>query len=408
MQRKSENSVDRRTAIRLGKYRAVMELLLVSPYHGGSHQAWAEGYLRHSQSKIHLLTLPARYWKWRMHGGAVTLARRFNELALKPNVLLATDMLDLTTFLALTRSRTADIPTVLYMHENQLTYPLPEDPGKGPMRRQAGERDLHYGFINYASMTAADLVLTNSEFHRRELLQAIAGFLRRFPEYRSLAEVPALESKTQVLPVGVDLAELLSARSSERSQPPLILWNQRWEYDKDPDSFFSVISKLADRDVLFQLALCGEVFERTPKALEAIQERLGNRIAHVGFAPRESYLQLLWKATLTISTALHEFFGIAILEAALCETLPFLPRRLSYPELIPEQFHHHIFYDRQEDLLERLVWALTHPVEIRELTAELSGSLTSYSWEEIAPQYDRLFEDLMAGGNRRMGGRGSE
>ena len=44
---------------------------------GGSHQAWAEGYAAHSAHMVELLTLPARFWKWRMHGGAVTLARRW-------------------------------------------------------------------------------------------------------------------------------------------------------------------------------------------------------------------------------------------------------------------------------------------------------------------------------------------
>jgi hypothetical protein len=56
-----------------------MKILLISPYRGGSHQAWAEGYQAHSVHEVTLLTLPDRFWKWRMHGGAVTLARRFLE-----------------------------------------------------------------------------------------------------------------------------------------------------------------------------------------------------------------------------------------------------------------------------------------------------------------------------------------
>ncbi len=54
-----------------------MKILILSPYHGGSHQAWAEGYQQHGRHPTTLLTLPARFWKWRMHGGAVTLARQF-------------------------------------------------------------------------------------------------------------------------------------------------------------------------------------------------------------------------------------------------------------------------------------------------------------------------------------------
>ncbi|MFN2136074.1 MAG: DUF3524 domain-containing protein, partial [Candidatus Promineifilaceae bacterium] len=33
-----------------------MQIFLVSPYHGGSHQAWAEGYVRHSAHQVNMLT----------------------------------------------------------------------------------------------------------------------------------------------------------------------------------------------------------------------------------------------------------------------------------------------------------------------------------------------------------------
>ncbi|MBK9052142.1 MAG: DUF3524 domain-containing protein [Chloroflexi bacterium] len=45
-----------------------MKLLLISPYHSGSHKAWAEGYARHSQHEVRLLTLPGQFWKWRLQG----------------------------------------------------------------------------------------------------------------------------------------------------------------------------------------------------------------------------------------------------------------------------------------------------------------------------------------------------
>ncbi len=127
-----------------------ISVLLISPYDSGSHRAWLEGLQQNSRHETAVLRLPGRFWKWRMHGGAVTLARRFLEQNLQTNVLLATGMLDLTTFLALTRPFTHQTPVALYMHENQLTYPLPEDGRFGPMRRQKGERDLHYSFINFA------------------------------------------------------------------------------------------------------------------------------------------------------------------------------------------------------------------------------------------------------------------
>jgi len=90
-----------------------MRVLLLEPYYGGSHRRWADGYLRTTSHDLTLLTLPAQAWKWRMQGGAVTLARQFRDLQQRPDVILASDMLDLTVFRALTRDLTSDFPSAL-------------------------------------------------------------------------------------------------------------------------------------------------------------------------------------------------------------------------------------------------------------------------------------------------------
>ena len=47
---------------------------------------------------------------------------------------------------------------------------------------------------------------------------------------------------------------------------------------------------------------------------------------------------MLSRADWVLSTASHEFFGIAVVEAMLMGCLPWLPDRLSYPELVPAQY----------------------------------------------------------------------
>ncbi|MBN1630135.1 MAG: DUF3524 domain-containing protein, partial [Thermoleophilia bacterium] len=123
----------------------------VEPYFGGSHKYFLRALAEHSRHDFTLFTLPGRHWKWRMQGGAVTLAARAASAAHQaahqaaPTVLLATDMLDLTTFLALAGPPLDRTPVLLYFHENQLTYPLP--PGV--------ERDLGYALKNITSALAA-------------------------------------------------------------------------------------------------------------------------------------------------------------------------------------------------------------------------------------------------------------
>lgn len=378
-----------------------MKIALISPYHGGSHRAWAEGLRRRSAHEVTFFTLPARFWKWRMHGGAVTLARRFLQSGGRPDLLLATDMLDLTTFLAMTRQHTARTPAVLYMHENQLTYPLPKEGTTGPMRRQKGERDLHYAFINYASMVAADCVLFNSRYHRRSFFDALPNFLKHFPEYNELQTIEDISAKSHVLPAGLDAAWLQAseapneAASTKREHPPLIIWNQRWEYDKNPAAFFQALYAIAEEGIPFRLALCGEHFRRRPVEFEEAQERLAEQIVHVGYAERERYRSLLWEAEVTVSTAIHEFFGISILEAITCQTFPILPRRLSYPELIPEAFHRRCLYEDEDGLVQRLRWALTRRDEAAEAAAALAPEVAAFAWREVTPRYDALFQRIV-------------
>ena len=382
-----------------------MRILLLSPYHGGSHRAWAEGYARHSAHEVQLLTLPARFWKWRMHGGAVTLARLWLEGAAAPgtggsetrpytpDLILATDLLDLTTFLALTRRQTAAIPTALYMHENQLTYPLPDDPTTGPMRRQLGERDQHYAFINYASMLAADRVFFNSRYHLETFFATLRPFLRHYPEYNELESIAALRAKSDVMPVGIDLRRLDPPVAADAGQPPLILWNQRLEFDKQPERFMAALLELASEGVPFRVALCGERFGRPGEAWLSGIAALGDRLVFDGYANEEQYRRLLWEATLTFFTADHEYFGISILEAVYAHTLPLLPARLSYPEIIPAPFHAACLYRGRGDLLARLRRSLADPLAARATAHDLAAAVAAYDWLHMAPLYDRVLEE---------------
>jgi glycosyltransferase involved in cell wall biosynthesis len=375
-------------------------VLLLSPYHGGSHAAWADGYRHHSRHRVQIMSLPARFWKWRMHGAAVTLARRFNEAGYTPDLILATDMLDLAAFLALTRKRISRLPVVLYMHENQLTYPLPSDGSTGPMRRQLGERDRHYAFINVSSMLAADEVWFNSSYHLESFYAALPSFLRHFPEYRELGSIKLLRRKSRVVPVGIDLRRLDHGRSAFRSstmpdRPPLILWNQRWEYDKNPGAFFGALAALTDDAIPFRVALCGQQYGRQPDEFAAGLQQLGERVVHAGYAPPAAYARLLWEADIVISTAHHEFFGISILEAIYARALPILPARLSYPELIPRRFHSTCLYKDQDGLITLLREALANGPEAQITAKALAAETARFDWQHIGPTYDRLLRQAL-------------
>ena len=275
-----------------------MKILLAEPFLTGSHDVWSREYCERSAHEIFLLELGGRHWKWRMHGGAVTLARRFLDGSFDPDLILASDMLDLTTFLALTNSRTAGMKTALYFHENQITYPWSEnDPDI------TSERDANYGFINFTSALVADEVFFNSQYHMDSFLRGLGPFLDGFPDHKELDAIKEIEEKSQVLPLGVDLKRFdVHEGAKEPLRPPLILWNHRWEYDKNPDEFFRALFELHSEDLDFQVALLGERFSKSPPVFEEAERRLGESIIHSGYVEDlEEYARWLHRADILLS-----------------------------------------------------------------------------------------------------------
>ena len=227
--------------------------------------------------------MSARFWKWRLHGGAVTMARKALQAVadgFKPDVILASSMVNVPAFLALTRAELSGVPVAFYLHENQLTYPLRPDE----------KRDLAYGYVNYLSCLASDRVVFNSEFHYDEFMRALPGLLRTFPDYTHLATVQEIRAKSSVLHLGMDLQahDQFALDYSDHAwgpsmPPPIVLWNQRWEYDKDPEAFFRVMNRLDDANCRFRLILAGKHFEEQPYHFEEAFERYAERILHYGY-----------------------------------------------------------------------------------------------------------------------------
>lgn len=370
-----------------------MKICLVEPFHAGSHAAWAEEYARCSRHEVELLTLSGRHWKWRMHGGAVTLARQFMASGCEPDLLLASDMLDLTTFLALTRKKTSGLPTALYFHENQLTYPWsPTD--ADPVQ----QRDAHYAFINYTSALAADAVLFNSRYHFETFAEQLPAFLKSFPDQNELESLAHLRAKSAVLPLGLDLQRLDNLRPKtpkDAAEPPLILWNHRWEYDKGPEEFFAALYRLQEEGLAFEVAVLGESYRQVPPVFAEARQRLGERIVQFGYAKDfADYARWLWRADILPVTSSHDFFGASVVQAIYCHCTPLLPRRLAYPEHLPAALQGRFLYEGFDDLLGRLRELLKNP--FRE-TGELSAHVARYDWGELTGRYDELFATLGRG-----------
>lgn len=366
-----------------------MEIALLEPFYAGSHRQWADGLQKHSTHSIECFTLPGRHWKWRMHGGAIALADQlvahYSQPGRLPDLLLVTSMTDLTVLRALLPSKWASVPAVYYFHENQLVYPWsPVDPDV------AEKRDRHYGFIQIASALAADQVWFNSAWHRDIFLRAVDEFLKPLPDQQLPETSLRIAAKSHVKHLGLDLRSFIRPVGRAKAHPsPTLLWNHRWEYDKDPDAFFHSLFELADENLPFRLIVTGESYSRQPAIFELARKRLAKRIIHFGFCrDRSSYISLLHQSDLLPVTARQDFFGMAVVEAIAAGVVPLLPDDMVYGEHLNDEsalYSRGHFTERLRGLISG--WppgcASTNPQHV-----------LRYDWLNQAIQYDRAFESI--------------
>ena len=363
-----------------------MQILFLEAFFGGSHRAFAEGLQRHTRHTIELVTLPDRFWKWRMRGAALYLAPRLPPLT-RFDLIVATNLVSLSDLMALLAP--GRLPAVVYFHENQLTYPV----------ASGDRRDVHFGFTDITTALAADEIWFNSHSHRDAFLAALPAFVRQMPDARPAWITAAIEDRASVLYPGCEFPPPAPPQPSAASPepPPLIIWNHRWEFDKNPEAFFETLYTLADRGRAFEVAVLGECFQDQPQCFLAAQERLGKRIVHFGFAPaKDDYHRWLQRGHVVVSTARQENFGYAVVEAVRLGCLPLLPRRLSYPEIIPGRFHDLCLYADQADLTARLAHFLDHRHAFRKETAALQAAMERYAWKRRIPEFDARLEAAAA------------
>ena len=352
-----------------------LRILAVEPFYGGSHRAFLDGLVGRSTHDWVLLTQPARHWKWRMRAAAFELAPEVDRLEGDFDLLFASSYLDLACLLGL-RPELSRLARVVYFHENQLTYPM----------RHVDERDFHFAMTHLTSIHCADEVWFNSRWHRDDFVAALNGFLDRCPSERKALWSRLGEGFGRVEPLGLDLRSI-DRHPREREGELVILWNHRWEFDKAPELFYEALCRLEESGAAFRLAVCGKSFSEEPEAFGRIRERFSSRLVHFGWIEsREAYEELLCRCDVVVSTAIHDFFGMSVVEAAYAGCHPLLPGRLSYPELFPEEEHRPFFYETAEELAEKLIALAEQPDIARRLN--LRTWLGRYDWEVRAPAFD--------------------
>jgi len=311
-----------------------------------------------------------------MRLSAPFFAQELHKSGRRYDRILCSTFVDVAAFRGLAPSWVREVPLLTYFHENQFAYPT----------QFVDERDLHFTLTNLTTALSSDRIAFNSLYNLESFMEGIEKTLKLSYDLKLEDTIEEIQNKSRVLSPGIDFSVIDTAIEENRTGPPVIVWNHRWEHDKDPDSFFEALSDLDREGIDFRLVVLGESFKAHPEIFDDAKQRLSEKVLHFGYVrSRKDYARWLKQGSIVVSTAIHEFFGIAILEAVRAGCRPLLPRRLSYPELFPEDF----LYD-EDDLLGRLKEA----VRKKRLSHHASLKLTKpVSWEELAPAYKSWIEE---------------
>ena len=365
-----------------------LNILYIEPFYAGSHKKWIDNYKKYSQHHIKILSLPGKKWKWRMHGGAITLAKKYNQLNKKFDLIVCSDMLNLPVFRSLCNDNLYSTKIVMYFHENQLSYPW------SPLDKDLIlKRDLHYHYINYTSSLVSEYNYFNSQYHLESYIRGLKKYLKKMPDLRNQDTIEAIYNKSSSLSIGCNLKKYKTTESKK----PIILWNHRWEYDKNPELFFDTLFKLKNKKIDFKLIVLGEKYQEYPKIFDIAKEKLKNEILHFGYCnSHKEYIKWIKMTNILPVTSNQDFFGISIVEAVGYGNYPILPKRLSYPEIFKYKNNMELFYSEDEELLNMLIKTINNINKLDKKIDSLSNYIyKKYNWETISKEYDKTFELLL-------------
>ena len=364
-----------------------MKILLLSAYDAASHQRWRqeleEYFPEHQWTQ---LSLPPRYFSWRVRGNSLSWAFSQRELLSQTyDVLIATSMVDLSSLRGFV-PELARIPTLIYFHENQFAYP----PGEDQLLSVEPQITSIY------SALCADNIIFNSAFNRDSFLAGAETLLRRLPDHVPLHVMHELSARSQVVPV--PLRNDYFVAPAQRSPRPSLIWNHRWEYDKGPERLLAMLRYWfsAGENPPITVHVVGQQFRQQPPVFTEIKDLLlaQDSLGEWGFVEDAGrYRQLLRESHIAVSTAVHDFQGLAVLEAVAAGCVPLVPARQAYPEWFGAEACYPSLLEDVEGEGKAMAGRLRHLVQqIMSGEKPLAPDLSHLSWSGLRLRYKNLLE----------------
>lgn len=341
-----------------------MKILLLSAYNTQSHNYWSNLLINNlPEYKWTFLKLPPRKFSWRIRGNPLSwMANNSDDLSKEYDTVIATSMVDFSTLIGLFPNLGKAIK-VYYFHENQFEYPLSD--GKN-------HSNVESMMVNLYGALAADRVFFNSEYNRNSFYLGAEKLLKRINDHSPVAILDRIRVNDRILPVPICSRQTTNVNKIKNS----IIWNHRWEYDKNPEDFYKTLKILQSKNIDFKLIMMGIQFKNSPAIFNKIKEEFKENILCWGEQSKEEYVKWLQKGEFIISTAIHEFQGLAVMEGVQYGAIPIVPDRLSYPEWFSKEY---LFGNNPEEMAEHLINAFNN--------SHNTADLSNLTWDKLKNGY---------------------
>jgi alpha-1,3-mannosyltransferase len=184
-------------------------------------------------------------------------------------------------------------------------------------------------------------------------------------------------------------------------EPGLVLGISRMAENKCIHKVLEAMAPLKDKHPEMRLEWVGADFIGLRPSLErrAIELGLGDRVRFHGATTREELYRLLERAHMFVSASSYEGFGLSTIEAMSAATVPVVTSVGAHPDAIEDGVSGFLTDEDATELSARMHHVLEMPlVRVAAMGEAARAGTRRFSWTEIAPQYERLYRQVLETG----------